>query len=50
MHKIDPKFEQEFKKLMSDWEALRKNPSSSTLSMVMKDIQQLQQNLRNIRF
>lgn len=50
MAKIDSKYEQEFRKLSNDWQILCKNPNMDTLNIVMKDIQQLQQDLRNLHF
>ena len=49
MQKIDNKYIQHFQKLQNDWNILLKNPNSDSLNNLMKDLQQFQQDLRNIR-
>lgn len=49
MPKIDKKYAQDFEKVKRDWERLMASPNSETLNMLMKDIQQFQNDLRNIK-
>lgn len=49
MPKVDNKYIQHFQKLTTDWNTLLKNPNSDALNMLMKDLQQFQQDLRNMR-
>jgi hypothetical protein len=50
MPKIDKKYMQDFEKLKKDWERLTAMPNSEHLNLLMKDLQQFQNDLRNIRF
>lgn len=49
MAKIDKKYAQDFDKLKRDWERLQTLPNSENLNMLMRDLQQFQTDLRNIR-
>lgn len=49
-HPIDKKYMQDFEKLQKNWARLIQQPNSEHLNTVMKDLQQFQSDLRNIRF
>lgn len=50
MAKIAKKYQEDFEKLMRDWERLKQSPNSDHLNLVMQDLQQFQNDLRNMHF
>ena len=50
MEKIDKKYQEDFQKLMQDWERLCASPNPDHHKLVMQDLQQIQTDLNNIKF
>lgn len=50
MAKLNKKYIENFEKLARDFEKLKMQPNSQVLNTVMQDVQQLQNDLRNVQF
>lgn len=48
MEKIKKKYQEDFERLTRDWERLKINPNSENLNLVMQDLMQIQNDLRNM--
>ena len=50
MAMIDKKYQEDFQKLVQDWERLIKTPSTEYYNLVMQDLKQFETDLNNIKF
>lgn len=50
MAQLSKKYVEDFEKLVRDWKKLQMNPTHDYLNLVMQDLQQIQADLRNIKF